>query len=304
MPRRTAQVRAAALVAMAAISGCGPLALLLNPKVPECEGFDLPVASLATARKQLHVRVKSRGVDNDFPFVVETAPDSFVMIGFTPLGTKSFTLARRGSDVKEENLVGAAQIVPPRNLMADVLAMSLPSQCSPSQDGVVPSVAGEWQVRENCKDGRPLDRKLTKDAAKADEKPDVFVVYQGDAITVNQHQCRYIARYVIEAAPLPVTEPPALPAPTAASPNVAPVAAPATVPAPTPASAPATTAPAATATPAILPVTPTPADPTAPVPAPTTAPVAVPPAAPAETAVPPPATPQPKRPRKSIWGDR
>ncbi len=260
----------------------------MQSKVRDCDGFDVPLTTLfGTARKQLHVRVVARHVDSDFAFVTESAPESFVMIGFTPLGTKSFTLVRRGDSVDVQTLMSAAQRVPPKNVMSDVLAMSIPSACSPSQDGVFATPIGDWQVSDNCKDGRPLDRSIAKKTNPAGQKPDVEVTYQGDAIMVRQNTCKYLARYVLETAPVAAATALAEVAPAKTAAPSAP-AAPAASAAPAAATAPPTAAPSAPrATNKPLP----PALP--PIPAPAAA-QATPPAAPtpAVTAVPP-ATPAP-----------
>ncbi|HXC50666.1 MAG TPA: DUF3261 domain-containing protein [Candidatus Limnocylindrales bacterium] len=275
---------AAALIALSVgACGCTLVGELMQTKVRDCEGFDVPLTTLfGTSRKQLHVRVVARHVDSDFAFVTESAPESFVMIGFTPLGTKSFTLVRRGDNVDVQTLMSAAQRVPPKNVMSDVLAMSIPSACSPSQDGVFATPVGDWQVSDNCKDGRPLDRSIAKKTNAAGQKPDVEVTYQGDAIMVRQNTCKYLARYVLETAPvaaataLAEVAPAKTAAPSPAAPAASVAPAPATAPLPAAPSTPrVTNAPAAKPLPPALP----------PIPAPAAAqrvPAGVPPAPPAQ----------------------
>jgi hypothetical protein len=205
-------------------SGCTMVwQMLTAPRVRECDGFDVPLSALAvSSRKELRVKVIARRVREEFPFVVESSADSFVLIAFTPLGTKAFTLVRHGDDVQVENLVGPAAPVPPRNVMADLLAMSVPSACATTPDGVAPSVAGKWSVRDTCHEGRPQLRQI----GKTDKDVDVEVVYGDDAILVRQKRCGYNARYVLQAANAVTPAAPGGVAPAPPAGGVTPAAAP------------------------------------------------------------------------------
>lgn len=197
----------AALAFVVALPGCAVLQhTLFAPRLRECDGFDAPLSTLSgTARKQMRVKIVGRRLDQDIPFVVESSPTSFVIVAFTPLGTKSFTLERRDDARAEiESLTGPVQPVPPRNIMADVLAMSVPSACLATPEGVAASAAGPWQVSDTCRDARPVERRL----ARPGQDPEVEVRYTGDAIVVTQKACRYTARYVLQGAgPSPLPEP-------------------------------------------------------------------------------------------------
>jgi hypothetical protein len=199
---------AAATVLLLALAqhGCAVLRhTLFAPRLRECEGFDAPLSALAgSSRKELRVRLVGRRLDQDIPFVVESSPASFVLVAFTPLGTKSFTLVRRGEEKAEvESMTGPVLPVPPRNIMADVLAMSVPSACLNSPDGVAVSTAGEWEVRDTCKDARPVERGLARPGGEVE----VEVRYSVEAVVVTQKACRYTARYVWQgAAPDPDAE--------------------------------------------------------------------------------------------------
>jgi hypothetical protein len=258
-------------------------------KVRDCAGFDTPLTTFSgSVRKQLHVRVVARRVDNDFALVAERGPDSFVLVGFTPLGTKSFTLVRRGDSVDVDNKLGLAEIVPPRNLMSDVLGMSLPSNCSPSADEDVSTTIGAWRISDTCREGRPVERRIARVETKPDKKPAVEIKYEPDAIMVRQHECRYLARYVIEQQQLPPIDV-SVPAPAATS-------APAVLPDATTTSAPGgtMTTPGAAVPPAAAPAAST-AAPAAATPGPATVPAMTSPA-PASTSPSPPssAAPAPK----------
>lgn len=192
-----------ALVAVSS-SGCSlVMDTLFAPRLYECRGFDVPLSVLAfSSRKELRARVRARHVDYDVPFVVESSAESLVLVGFTPLGTKSFTLVRKGDEVELENLVGPALPVPPRNIMEDVLAMSVPSPCADAPNGPAAVTYGEWEVRDTCQDNRPLRRALAHGAQPPGEE-EMTVEYGGDAISVQQNRCRYRARYVLQAS-LPI----------------------------------------------------------------------------------------------------
>lgn len=199
--RRGPARAAALLVALAVVassSGCAmTMHALFGARLGECEGFDVPLSTLAvSSRKELRARVLGRGVDHDFPFVVESSADSFVLVGFTPLGTKAFTLVRKGDKVDVASKMGPGLTIPPRNVMEDLLAMSVPSACATSPDGVTSLVVDKWELSDTCKDGRPLQRHIAKIGGAAE----VDIDYTGDAIVVHQLRCRYNARYILQGA--------------------------------------------------------------------------------------------------------
>ena len=193
----------------AAAGGCSTMKqamqVIFSARLSECRGFDVPLSVFVGAsRKELRARVLSRLVDHDFPFVVETNADSLVLVAFTPLGTKAFTLVRNGDSVEVVNLAGGPVTVPPRNVMEDVLAMSVPSQCATTPNGETVATFDGWQVTDTCGDGRPLRRHIAKTDAKPGAESEVEVEYAADAIVVRQNRCRYTARYVLQAsAPAP-----------------------------------------------------------------------------------------------------
>lgn len=171
--------------------------MMTGPKIAECEGFDAPLSALAgPSRKELRARVVAPGIDHDFPFVIETRSNSLVIVGFTPLGTKAFTLVRRGESVEVENITGGPMVVPPRNIMEDVLAMSLPSRCAATAGPVAVSVAGGWQINDSCKAGRPTVRRIARPGARAE----IEVSYASNWILVQQRRCRYNARYILQTS--------------------------------------------------------------------------------------------------------
>lgn len=159
------------------------------------------------SHKELRTRVLAPGnVDETFPFVAETTAESLVIVGFTPLGTKSFTLTRKADEVEIDNVLGAGLKVSPRNVMHDVLAMSVPSPCATMPDGDAPSAFDSWQVTDTCSNNLPLKRTISKYPDKEGEAPpvEVEVEYRPEAIVVRQKHCRYIATYVLQASrPIP-----------------------------------------------------------------------------------------------------
>jgi hypothetical protein len=267
-----------AVVVACAMATALPGCTLLGQRVRDCEGFDIPLSVfVGPSRKELRTRVLGSGIDETFPFVAEANAEQMVIVGFTPLGTKSFTLTRKADVVEVDNIVGARQKVSPRNIMADVLAMSLPSSCATAPDGDVPSNFDSWKVVDTCSNNLPLKRTIAKAEAKAGETPavEVEIEYRPEAIIVRQKQCRYTAAYVLQvSAPIPGVD-------VKKSDDDAEAAEAATPTATAPVAAPATTPPAA-ATPAAPTATP-------PVPAPT---------APATATPPPAASAQPAAPKK------
>ena len=184
------------LAAALELAGCATMAGgLFAGRVRECSGFDAPLSTLAgSSRKELRVKVLARRVDVDFPFVVESDSEHLVLVGFTPLGTKSFTLVRRGTDVKVENLSGPALLVPPRNVMEDVLAMSMPSRCAVGNVPSTVSRAGDWQISDTCSRGRPVSRRI----ARPGELTEIEIEYAKNAVVIQQKRCRYNARYILK----------------------------------------------------------------------------------------------------------
>ena len=269
VPRFSKAVSKRAVVVASVIAAMLPGCTLLGPRVRDCEGFDIPLSVfVGPSRKELRTRVLGSGIDETFPFVAEANAEQMVIVGFTPLGTKAFTLTRKADAVEVDNILGARQKVSPRNIMADVLAMSLPSSCATAPDGDAPSNFDSWKVVDTCSNNLPLKRTITKAESKPGETPavEVEIEYRPEAIIVRQKQCRYTAAYVLQvSAPIPgvdvkksdedaEAEEAATPAATA------PVAAPA-APAATP---PATATPAAPAATPPAPATPAPATATPP----------------------------------------
>jgi hypothetical protein len=262
-----------AVVVACVIAGLSPGCTLLGQRVRDCEGFDVPLSVfVGPSRKELRTRVLGSGIDETFPFVAEANAEQMVIVGFTPLGTKAFTLTRKADQVEVDNILGARQKVSPRNIMADVLAMSLPSSCATAPDGDAPSNFDSWKVVDTCSNNLPIKRTIAKAAARPGETPsiEVEIEYRPEAIVVRQKQCRYTAAYVLQvSAPIPgvdvkksdddaETEEAATPAATA--PVAAPAASGTTPPA---ATAPAATPPAPATTPAAPATTPAPPAPPA-----------------------------------------
>jgi hypothetical protein len=300
--RSTKAAAMRAVVLACAVASVLPGCALLGSKVRECEGFDVPLSVyVGPSRKELRCRVLSSGVDETFPFVAEANAESMVIVGFTPLGTKSFTLTRKADDVEVDNVLGAGLKVAPRNVMADVLAMSLPSSCATAPDGDSPSNFDSWRVTDTCSDNRPVRRTIAKAPAKEGEAPDVEVEieYRAEAIVVRQKQCKYTAAYVLQASqPIPgvdvkKTDDDAAEDTAAAAPASAAPAAPAVPAAPAAPPAPAETVPAAPV-PAAQPAAPAAPAPAAPSPVAQPATPATP-AAPAAPVSPPAPAPAPAK---------
>jgi hypothetical protein len=196
-----------AVVVACALATALPGCTLLGRRVRDCEGFDVPLSVfVGPSRKELRTRVLGSGIDETFPFVAEANAESMVIVGFTPLGTKAFTLTRKADEVEVDNILGARQKVSPRNIMADVLAMSLPSACATAPDGDAPSSFDSWKVVDTCSNNLPLKRTIAKAEAKPGETPavEVEIEYRPEAIIVRQKQCRYTAAYVLQvSAPVP-----------------------------------------------------------------------------------------------------
>jgi len=199
--------RAVLVVAMVvSASGCTQMTevqgLMFTPRLRECDGFDVPLSVfIGPSHKELRARVLARNVDHDLPFVVETTADTLVLIGFTPVGTKAFTLVRTGDKVEVENLLSPAPLlVPPRNVMEDVLAMSVPSACATAPDGVATATFDSWLVSDTCSNNRPVQRHIAKADAKPGEEAELEIDYRDDGILVRQKRCRYNARYVLQVS--------------------------------------------------------------------------------------------------------
>jgi len=206
-PLRARLGRVVVLLAMAASAGgCSQMTevqgLMFTPRLRECDGFDVPLTVfIGPSHKELRARVLARNVDHDLPFVVETTADTLVLIGFTPVGTKAFTLVRTGDEVEVENLLRPAPLlVPPRNVMEDVLAMSVPSPCATAPDGVATATFDEWLVSDTCSNNRPVQRHIAKTDAKPGEEAELEIDYRDDGITVRQKRCGYSARYVLQVS--------------------------------------------------------------------------------------------------------
>lgn len=195
-----------ALAAALLAGGCSTMqeveGLMFTPRLRECEGFDVPLSVfIGPSRKELRAKVLARNVDQDLPFVVETTADTLVMVGFTPLGTKAFTLVRNGDKVEVENMLSPAPLlVPPRNVMEDVLAMSVPSPCATAADGVAVANYDGWVVSDTCANSRPVLRHFARTDAKPGEEAELEIEYRDDAIVVRQKRCRYNARYVLQVS--------------------------------------------------------------------------------------------------------
>lgn len=197
-----------AVVIACAVAAVLPGCTLIGRKVRECDGFDVPLSVfVGPSRKELRTRVRAPGgIDETFPFVAEANAEQMVIVGFTPLGTKSFTLTRKADDVEVDNVLGSAVKVSPRNVMADVLAMSVPSSCATMPDGEAPSNFDAWKVVDTCKDNLPLKRTIAKAAGEDGKTPgiEVEIEYRPEAIVVRQKQCKYVATYVLHASqPIP-----------------------------------------------------------------------------------------------------
>ncbi|HYB99428.1 MAG TPA: DUF3261 domain-containing protein [Candidatus Limnocylindrales bacterium] len=233
----------------AGTAGCTALRPLVAPSAHQCPWIDVEPAQLSgPGRQQLRARVTATGVDHAFGVAVERTEDSLLLVGLTPLGTKSFEVERRGKRVRAANHLGLASVVPPRNVLADVSGILAASPCSPSVAGEAAAELGRWTITDTCSGGRPARRHVRGPGAVGN----VDIEYRGNETIVTQHDCGYEAIYVAVASEdAAMVAPPSsqrdLTAPAASARTASEPAAPAPVAIAPGDTTPATIAPAATA---------------------------------------------------------
>jgi hypothetical protein len=93
----------------------------LPPRLPECRGVLVPTAEIPgefVLRQRL--RVTSPEVDTGLDLAVQKREDELVVVGFTALGAKAFSITQRGTDVRVDDKLGRASSVPPINVLRDL----------------------------------------------------------------------------------------------------------------------------------------------------------------------------------------
>ncbi len=108
--------------AMLVSAGCVlPQWMGFPPRVPECRGTLVPTAEIPgdfVLRQRL--RVTSPEVDTGLDLAVQKREDELVVVGFTSLGAKAFSLTQRGTKVRVHDNLGRASSVPPINVLRDL----------------------------------------------------------------------------------------------------------------------------------------------------------------------------------------
>jgi hypothetical protein len=94
---------------------------LVLPHLADCPGSLRSTAELE-GDWVIHERIRVRGdrVDEAYGLVVQKIGPRLVLVGLTPFGAKAFTVTQIGVDVWSESKLGAAQPVPPENVLRDL----------------------------------------------------------------------------------------------------------------------------------------------------------------------------------------
>jgi hypothetical protein len=103
-------------------TGCAlPQWMGFPPRVSECPGLLVPTAEIPgdfVLRQRL--RVTSPEVDTGLDLAVQKHEDELVVVGFTALGAKAFSITQRGTKVRVRDNLGRASSVPPINVLRDL----------------------------------------------------------------------------------------------------------------------------------------------------------------------------------------
>lgn len=162
---------ALALAACAAPAPRSPALLLeapaLVPTLGTPDGFLL----------RQHVEFSAGERSGSFEAVVERRCDELVVVGFTPFGTRAFSIRQRGTQVGTEILVPGSWPFPPEYILLDVHRAYLVPLPEISPSGGFPETRyGAEQVTETWEAGRLVERRFRR----ADgHRPSVVVRYVG-----------------------------------------------------------------------------------------------------------------------------
>ncbi|HYC57885.1 MAG TPA: DUF3261 domain-containing protein [Candidatus Binatia bacterium] len=190
-------LRSFALVLVAlSLGGCTALRPLVAPGAHQCPWIELDPSMLAgPARQELRARVTASGVDHAFTLAVERSEEALVLVGLTPLGTKSFEAQRRSDRTRVTNHLGLAAVVPPRNVVADMSAVLAASPCTASSQSEAVAELGRWTITDTCSAGRVVRRHVRGPG----QVGNVDISYKGNEAMVVQHDCGYEALYITVA---------------------------------------------------------------------------------------------------------
>lgn len=167
--RKAARAVAIGLV-MLVSAGCAlPRWMGLPSRLPECRGLLVPTGEIPgdfVLRQRL--RVTSPQVDTGLDLAVQKREDELVVVGFTALGAKAFSITQRGAEVRVRDNLGRASAVPPINVLRDlhrVLFLSVRDE--PFYANTTQAVRGGTRITEFWWQGRLTSRIFQR----IDEKP-------------------------------------------------------------------------------------------------------------------------------------
>ncbi|MGH7290721.1 MAG: hypothetical protein ACREJT_05900, partial [Myxococcota bacterium] len=94
---------------------------LALPHLADCPGSLRSTAELE-GDWRIHERIRVRGdrIDESYGLVVQKIGPRLVLVGLTPFGAKAFSVTQIGVDVWSDSKLGAAQSVPPENVLRDL----------------------------------------------------------------------------------------------------------------------------------------------------------------------------------------
>lgn len=125
-------------------------------------------------RQQIDYRFGERR--GSFEAVLQKRCDVLTLIGFTPFGTRAFTIEQRGHDVSARTHVSGTWPFPPHFILLDVhRAYLVPMPESPPADGFRELLYGAEVVSEKWAAGRLLERRF--DRFDADRPGPIIVTY-------------------------------------------------------------------------------------------------------------------------------
>lgn len=193
-----ALVRGAALAATLAVTtGLACQLPALTPKT-DCLVEPVPVSELPTdLRTQGTVHVRARETSLSHRIALERQAEVLVLVGFTPFGTRAFTVRQTGGEFEVDDFVGSRMGVDPL-WIADALHRTWFVAAPPEPSG---AATGRWTwgdevVREHpAEGGVPRTREFDAGAEI------VRVVYDGPTSAEVDHPgCGYHVRLVLEHA--------------------------------------------------------------------------------------------------------
>jgi len=185
------------LLAASLTVACPPRLLPGVPHVPsfaDCPGMLRPSDEIDGAfLLRQDIRLRSEHLDVGVQLIVQKKGARLVLVGFTTLGFKAFTVVQEGTAITVDAPLGPAWAIPPLNLLRDLhRTRFLQVPGGPFESGDVQATREDLTITEHWREGMLVTRFF----GRTGDTSDVRVTFNDEDVTIVHDECGYEATIV------------------------------------------------------------------------------------------------------------